>query len=89
MKTILILAGAGLLAAACATTENAQYAQADCKIAPITTRNVAGGDHLGTYNNLDQRYAEMQLGTSEYRRQLYAKQGMSNNNVEDALKNCY
>jgi len=31
----------------------------------------------------------MQLGTSEYRRQLYAKQGMSNNNVEDALKNCY
>jgi hypothetical protein len=89
MKLLLTLSAVALAAAACATTENTQVAQADCKIAPITTRNAAGGDHLGTYNNLDQRYAEMQLSTSEYRRQLYAKQGMSNNNVEDALKNCY
>jgi len=89
MKLLFALSAASLLLAACATTDNAQYAQADCKVAPITTRNVAGTNHLGTYNELDQRYAEMQLGTSEFRRQLYAKQGMSNNNVEDALKNCY
>ncbi|HZZ92865.1 MAG TPA: hypothetical protein VFE23_09895 [Usitatibacter sp.] len=89
MKLLLTLCAVALAAAACATTDTTQVAQADCKIAPITTRNAAGGDHLGTYNNLDQRYAEMQLSTSEYRRQLYAKQGMSNNNVEDALKNCY
>ena len=89
MKLLFTLPAAALLVAACATTENAQYAQADCKVAPITTRNAAGGDHLGTYNELDQRYAQMQLGTSEFRRQLYAKQGMSNNNVEDVLKNCY
>ena len=90
MKVLFSLSAAALVLAACATTDNAQYAQADCKIAPITTRSVTGVDgHLGTYNDLDRRYAEMQLGTSEYRRQLYAKQGMSNNNVEDALKNCY
>jgi len=90
MKTVLSLAAVTLLAAACATTGNDQYAQADCKVAPITTRSVTGVDgHLGTYNELDQRYAQMQLATSEYRRQLYAKQGLSNNNVEDALKNCY
>jgi hypothetical protein len=89
MKLLFTLSASALVLAGCATTENAQYAQADCKIAPVTTRNAAGGDHLGTYNELDQRYAQMQLGTSEYRRQLYAKQGMSNNNVEDALKNCY
>jgi hypothetical protein len=89
MKTLFALSAVALMAAACAT-EPEHYAQADCKVAPITTRSVTGVDgHLGTYNSLDQRYAEMQLGTSEYRRQLYAKQGLSNNNVEDALKNCY
>jgi hypothetical protein len=91
MKTLLSLSAA-LLLAACATTDNTQVAQADqgnCKIAPITTRNAAGGDHLGTYNHLDQRYAEMQLGTSEYRRRLYAERGLANNNVEDALRECY
>jgi hypothetical protein len=89
MKTVLSLAAATLLVGACATTDNTQVAQADCKIAPVTTRNVAGGDHLGTYNELDQRFAQMKLATSDYRRQLYEKQGMSPNNVEDALKNCY
>lgn len=89
MKMLFALSAAAVLAAACAT-EPEQYAQADCKVAPVTTRGVTGVDgHLGTYNNLDQRYAEMQLSTSEYRRRLYAKQGLSNNNVEDALKNCY
>ena len=89
MKTLFALSAVALLAAACAT-EPEQYAQADCKVAPVTTRSVTGVDgHLGTYNNLDQRYAQMQLSTSEYRRRLYAERGMSNNNVEDALKNCY
>lgn len=88
MKLLLSLSAAAVVLAACAT-ENPQLAQADCKIAPITTRGVAGVDgHLGTYNHLDQRYAEMQLGTSEYRRQLYARQGLTNNNVEDALRDC-
>ena len=88
MKLLFALSAASLLVTACAT-ENAQYAEADCKVAPITTRNVAGTHHLGTYNDLDQRYAEMQLSTSEYRRRVYAQQGLSNNNVEDTLKNCY
>jgi hypothetical protein len=91
MKILLTLPAAALLLAACATTPDTgdQYAKADCKVAPVTTRNAAGGDHLGTYNELDQRYAQMQLSTSEYRRQLYARQGLSPNNVEDTLKNCY
>ena len=89
MKLLLCLSAAALVLASCATG-NEQLAQADCKIAPVTTRSVTGVDgHLGTYNHLDQRYAEMQLSTSEYRRRLYAERGMSNNNVEDALKNCY
>ena len=89
MKLLLSLSAAALVLASCATTENEQLAQADCRIAPVTTRGVTGVDgHLGTYNHLDQRYAEMQLGTSEYRRQLYARQGLTNNNVEDAISNC-
>jgi hypothetical protein len=89
MKMLFALSAAAVLAAACATAPE-QYAQADCKVAPVTTRSVTGVDgHLGTYNSLDQRYAQMQLSTSEYRRRLYAERGLSNNNVEDTLKNCY
>jgi hypothetical protein len=37
---------------------------------------------------LDQRYAEMQLASSDYRMRQLAERGMVNNNIEDALRSC-
>ena len=31
----------------------------------------------------------MNLATSQYRRSEYARMGMVNNNVEDAMRDCY
>jgi len=43
---------AALLVGACAATpDNAQVAQADCKVAPITTRNVAGESASANWRN--------------------------------------
>lgn len=70
--------------AGCAAQET-QVARADCKIAPITTRSVTG--RPGPVNELDRRYAEMQLATSDYRRRQLDRHGL-NNNVEEALRDC-
>ena len=84
MKTPLALA-ALLLAAGCAT-QDVQVAQADCKVMPATTTSVAG--RKPNVSPLEQRYAEMQLATSEYRMRQLRERGMAMNNVEDALRDC-
>ena len=86
MKT-LIIAAAAVVAAGCATTEPVHVAQAECKIVPITTASVAGGKPRNVHP-LDQRHAEMQLATSQYRLANLQSQGLAFNNVEDALRDC-
>lgn len=86
MKTLLALSALAL-AAGCATDGNTQYAKADCKIVPITTASVAGGK-TRPVSSLEQRQAEMALGTSEYRRTQLAQRGRFGNNVEEALYDC-
>ena len=85
MKTPFVLA-ATLLAAGCATQGDVQVAQADCKVMPATTTSVAG--RKPNVSPLEQRYAEMQLATSEYRMRQLRERGMAMNNVEDALRDC-
>ena len=79
-----------LSAAACAQMppDERPVAAADCKVAPITTASAAGG-RPRRVDPLDQRWAEMQLATSDYRmRRLQQPLGAVNNNVEDALRDC-
>jgi hypothetical protein len=86
MKTLLALSALAL-AAGCATDGNTQYAKADCKVVPITTASVGGGKTRPA-SSLEQREAEMALGTSQYRREQLARNGPFGNNVEEALYNC-
>jgi hypothetical protein len=86
MKTPLALA-AGLLAAGCATQPDVQVAQAECKVMPVTTMSVTGRKPTNV-SPLEQRYAQMQLATSEYRMRQLRERGMDMNNVEDALHDC-
>ena len=82
----LVLLGA----AACAQMEpdTSPVARADCKVAPITTASAAGG-RPRQVDRLDQRWAEMQLASSDYRmRRLQQPLGAVNNNVEEALRDC-
>ena len=76
-----------LLAAGCAGTGETQVAQADCKVYPVTTASAAGG-RKPSVNSLEQRHAEMQLATSDYRFRNLRQNGYNMNNVEDALRDC-
>ena len=89
MRTVLILSAAALLGAACATTDT-QVAQADCKVQrPTTATYAAAGRSTRPVDRLDQRYAEMQLGASDFRRRELATRGLGpNNTVEQALRDC-
>jgi len=86
LKTLTILAAAAL-AAGCATTESQQLAQAECKVHPVTTTSVTGV-RKPTTSSLDQRWAEAQLATSDYRFANLRQNGYNMNNVEDALREC-
>ena len=86
-RTLAIIAA--LAAAGCATLNdpNAQVAAADCKIAPITTAS-ATGVRPRPADRLEQRYAEMQLASTDYRqRQLNQPLGAFNT-TEEALRDC-
>ncbi len=85
MKTAVALA-ALVLAASCAQ-QPVQVAQNECKIAPVTTASIAGGKTRPA-SSLEQRQAEMQLATSQYRMSQLNQHGMFQNNVEDALRDC-
>jgi hypothetical protein len=75
-----------LLVSGCAAQGETQVAQADCKVYPVTTASVAG--RKPNVSPLEQRHAEMQLATSEYRMRQLRERGHDNNNVEDALRDC-
>ena len=83
MKTVAVAAIATLAIAGCAT-EPAQVVRADCKIAPVTTRSAV--NKQGPVSELDRRYAEAQLRSSEYRRHQLARD--NTNTLEQALRDC-
>jgi PBP1b-binding outer membrane lipoprotein LpoB len=86
MKILLALSTSALVLAGCATEPETQLAQADCKVAPIVTAD-SSLRHEERVTDLDRRYAEMQLGTSDYRfRNL--QRNPTNNNIEDSLRDC-
>jgi uncharacterized lipoprotein YajG len=85
MKTFPALAVLLLAAAGCAAQPE-QLAQADCKVAPITTASVGG--RAKPVSSLEQRDAEMQLASSQYRMHQLRERGLVNNNVEEALRDC-
>jgi uncharacterized lipoprotein YajG len=85
MKKLLVASAITVLAAGCATQAD-QYAQADCKVAPITTASAAG--KVKPASSIEQRYAEMQLASTDYRYRQLAQRGRAGNNVEDALQDC-
>jgi len=86
MKALVTLSAAALLAAGCATTENVQVAQRECKVAPITTASVAGKPK--PVDRMRQREAEMDLASTQYRYSQLARHGMFNNTVEEAMRDC-
>ena len=82
MKALLPLWIAAALAG-CAAQET-QVARADCKVAPVTTRSAV--NKAGPVSELDRRYAEAQLRSSEYRRGQLARN--EENTIEQALRDC-
>ena len=85
MKSLLALSALALLAA-CATPGE-QVAAVDCKVYPFTTAGAAGV-RKPNGSSLEQRHAEMQLATSDYRFRNLRQNGYNMNNVEDALRDC-
>jgi hypothetical protein len=87
MKSLIALSTL-LLAGACATQgEQVAYNSADCKVYPITTSS-ATGVRPPAVDSLEQRHAEMQLATSDYRFRNLRQNAYGMNNVEDALRDC-
>ena len=85
MKFLIALSALALLAA-CATPGE-QVAAVDCKVYPVTIASAAGV-RKPNVSSLEQRYAEMQLATSDYRFRNLRQNGYNMNNVEDALRDC-
>jgi hypothetical protein len=87
MKMLLALSAAAL-ACACATTPPDQYAENDCRVAPVVTAD-SSLRRPDRVTDLDRRYAEMQLATSDYRlRQLQRDPAYATNNIEQSLQGC-
>ncbi len=83
-RLIAILA---LAATGCATSGGEQLAAADCRVVPITTASAAGRAPRNL-SPIEQRYAEMQLANTEYRRRQLQERGLEPNTVEQALRDC-
>ena len=88
MTKLLVFSALAAFGIAGCATEDTRIAKADCKIAPITTASVAS-DKAKSVDPIRQRMAEMDLSTSNYRVRQLSRNGMANNNVEDALRDCY
>lgn len=83
----LLPATAAILAlAGCATEGDQKVAQADCKVYPATTTSSTG--KKPNVSPIEQRYAEMQLASTDYRMRNLRERGYDGNNVEDALRDC-
>ena len=85
MKTPLAISVL-LLVAACASPGDTRVVQADCKVYPVTTAS-ATGVRKPNVSPIEQRYAEMQLANTDYRRQQLRERGYDGN-VEQALRDC-
>lgn len=88
-KTMLALSVPALFGlAGCATDGgNRQYAQADCKVYPITTMSYTGVRDPKV-DSLEQRAAEGDLAGSKFRFRSLARNGPANNSVEDLIRGC-
>lgn len=85
MKTLIALSAAALVLAACATNDQLAYSD-ECKVAPVVT---TGERSSARVTDLDRRYAEMQLATSDYRlRELQRNPAYPSNNLEQSLNGC-
>ena len=83
--TPILLAAA---AAGCAHLQNeTPVAAVDCKVAPLTTASATGA-RPRQVDPMDQRYAEMQLASSDYRMKRLQQPLGAMSNVEDALRDC-
>lgn len=85
----LLAACAALALAACASQEPqpVQLARADCKVVPMTAETSTGNPPKHV-TELQQRFAEADLASSQLRYQQLRREGMSPNNIEDALRDC-
>ena len=83
----LILAVSALVLAACATQETTQVAQAECKVVPVTTDSVTGNPPRHV-SEMQQRFAQADLASSQFRFQQLRREGMYPNNVEEVLRDC-
>ena len=84
MKVLLAGIVLPFLVAGCAGPD-ARVAQADCKIAPITTASVAGKPKR--VDPLERRMAEMHLSSTDYRRRNLDR-GPYDGLVEEAIRDC-
>ena len=84
MKILAALSTSALALAACATQPDTQLAQADCRVAPVVTADSSLRKDRVT--DLDQRYAEMQLASSDFRMRHLRHD--PTNSVEEALAGC-
>lgn len=83
--TLFALLGTAL--AGCASPGDTRVASAGCKVYPITTAS-AGGRAPRNVSALEQRHAEMQLASTDYRQRQLQERGMIDNTVEQALRDC-
>jgi hypothetical protein len=74
------------MVAGCAAGPDTQLAAVDCKVYPATTGSAAG--RAPKVSPIEQRYAEMQLASSDYRMRNLRRNGYLQNNVEDSLRDC-
>lgn len=84
---IAVCALAALAVAGCATQGDNYAAKPECKVAPITTASATG--KAKPVDPLSQRRAEMDLASSDYRFRQLNRNGGMNNNIEEALRDCY
>lgn len=85
---LAIAAIAALAVAGCATTPADQYAQADCKVKPITTTSPTNGRQQQAVSPERERLSQLEMRSSQYRAQELMRKGYVNNSVEEALRNC-
>jgi len=84
---ILLAATSALLLGACASQEPVQLARADCKVYPMTAETATGNPPKHV-TELQQRFAEADLASSQVRYHELARNGMYPNPIEETLKDC-
>ena len=85
MKYVLATSIFAFALAGCAAQGDTQVAQAECKVAPVTTASATGGQPKRV-DPLAQRQAEADLRSTEYARRQLAANNFGT--VEEALRDC-